>query len=75
MALVLTSSPHSHMWSRSCVLAHHPVGALQQELEQHELPRREVERFAADLGDAADPVEGESAELDERRLAGGCRVA
>ena len=50
-------------------LAHHPVGALQQEVEQHELPRREIERFAADLGDAPGPVEGECAELDERRLA------
>ena len=46
---MLTSSPHSHMWSSSCALLTMRSARCSRSSSRRELARREIERLAADL--------------------------
>jgi hypothetical protein len=66
MALLLTSSPHSHSRSTSWSLLTSRPGALQQHLQQAQLARRQLDHLVVQVGHAAGGVEGQRAVLDAR---------
>ncbi len=69
MALLLTSSPHSHRWFDQLFLRHQPADPLQQHFQQSEFARRQVDHLLVDIRDASDLIERQRPMPHDRRSA------